>query len=73
MEPVTKEMFDEWMTLPVTKKVFNTLKQEREVLKEGLVYNNYEAEAEVKGMCRAIANFLTIEYEELNGNPSKQP
>jgi len=71
MEPVTKEMFQEWITSPVTKKVFSVLKAEREQLKEGLVNGNYESEAAVKGTCRAIANFITIEYEDLDVNPSK--
>ena len=71
MEPVTKEMFQEWITSPVTKKVFSILKAEREQLKEGLVYDNYESEEVVKGTCRAIASFITIEYEDLDVNPSK--
>jgi len=71
MEPVTQEGFTEWLTSPVTLKMFHTLKAEREQLKEGLVYGNFEYPDEVRGMCKAISNFLDVSYEDLYGNPSK--
>ena len=74
MEIVTKESFEEWLTCPETKRLFKTLTAEREVLKEGLVYNNYEHPDEVKGMCRAIQNILNITYEDMfSDNPSNEP
>ena len=41
---------------------------DREAMKEGLISNSYQEEMEVKGRCRAIANILNIEYEDLFEN-----
>jgi hypothetical protein len=37
-------------------------------MKEGLVNNAFEEEAEVKGRCRVIATLLNLEYEDLFEN-----
>lgn len=65
MDIVTKELFEEWTTNPVTKKVFKKLMTEREDMKEGLVNDNYEFPEMVKGRCQAIALILDVTYEDL--------
>lgn len=65
MDPIIREEFDEWKHSPVTKRMFNKLQQEIEVMKDGIIYDNYENPEAVKGMCRAINNILQIEYEDL--------
>ena len=71
MEPVTKEMFDDWCTSPVTKRFFNTLRLEKETMKDGLIYDNYEFPEAVKGTCRAIDKILNVEYEDLDGTTNQ--
>ena len=68
MEPVTQESFEEWRHHPVTKRVMKILADERETMKEGLISNAYDDEAEVKGRCRAIGNLLSIDYQDLFQN-----
>jgi len=41
------------------------LTADRESMKEGLINNAFEEEAEIKGRCRVIAVILNIEYEDL--------
>ena len=73
MAVVTKETYEEWRTSEVTLKLFHALKAEREELKEGLVYANYDNPDEVRGMCKAIANFLDLQYEDLFPNVNPKP
>lgn len=65
MQPVTLSEFEDWQQHPVTAKLKDILRSEREHLKEGLVHDQYEDEALIKGMCKAIENFLTVSYEDL--------
>jgi hypothetical protein len=65
MELVTKESFEEWSHHPVTKRIMKQLKEDREMMKEGLINNSFDDESEVKGRCRAIAIILNLEYEDL--------
>lgn len=65
MRPVTEEEFEEWKQNPVTVKLFKVLKNEREGMKEGLIYDTFENPEEVKGRCRAIAQLLDLSYEDL--------
>ena len=66
------EMFQEWLVSPVTKKVFHKLQLEKEDMKDGLVYDNYEKPEVVKGLCRAIDKLVQIQYEDIfDGKPSK--
>ena len=65
MEFVKEEEFLEWVTLPVTKKLFKKLQAEREEMKEGLVNSVYFNEDRVKGRCDAIALLLDVKYEDL--------
>jgi hypothetical protein len=65
MEVVSTESFNEWKSHPVTKRLLKMLRQDREAMKEGLVYGSYDDESEVKGRCRAIAIILDLEYEDL--------
>ena len=44
------------------------LKSEREVMKEGLVNNQFENEDEIRGRCRVLAILLELSYEELMNN-----
>jgi hypothetical protein len=62
---VTKEGFEEWLTIPLTVRFMKKLREEREQMKEGLVNEVYENPEVVKGMCRAIALILNMEYEDL--------
>ena len=64
-EAVTEENFQEWKYHPVTKKLMKMLLADRESMKEGLINNAFEEEAEIKGRCRVIAVILNIEYEDL--------
>lgn len=64
-EPVTLGSFEEWKGHPVTKRLMKLLQADREAMKEGLINNSFEDEAEVKGRCRAIAIILSLEYEDL--------
>lgn len=68
---VSKDEFVAWRQSDVTQRVWEVLGQEREQLKEGLVYANFEHPDEVRGMCKAIANFQNITYEDLYGNSSE--
>ena len=49
IEPVTAESFEEWKHHPVTKRFMKMLQTDREAMKEGLINNAFEEEAEVKG------------------------
>tara|TARA_R110000868_G_scaffold75542_3_gene217808 strand:- start:4066 stop:4302 length:237 start_codon:yes stop_codon:yes gene_type:complete len=62
---ITEEMFEEWMTTPVTLKLFKLLKAEREDMKEGLVNDAYEHPELVKGRCQALGLLLDLEYVDL--------
>jgi hypothetical protein len=64
-EPVTLENFEEWKHHPITKRVMKLLRADRESMKEGLINNAYEDEAEVKGRCRAIAVLLDLDYYDI--------
>lgn len=68
IELVTLESFEEWKHHPITKRIMKMLVADREAMKEGLISNSYQEEMEVKGRCRAIANILNIEYEDLFEN-----
>ena len=65
MEFVKEEEFLEWITLPVTKKFFKKLTDEREEMKEGLVNQSYFNDDVVRGRCQAIALILDVKYEDL--------
>jgi|TARA_R110000868_G_scaffold28773_2_gene107443 hypothetical protein len=65
IEPVSAESFEEWKYHPVTKRFMKMLQTDRETMKEGLINNAFEEEAEVKGRCRVIATILNLEYEDL--------
>jgi hypothetical protein len=47
------------------------LLEDRDAMKEGLVNNAFTDEQEVKGRCRAIAVLLTLEYQDLYGQPKE--
>ncbi len=66
--PITREEFEEWATLPVTRRLFKKLIEEREDMKEGLANSSYEFEDIVKGRCQAIALILDVTYERLLDN-----
>lgn len=66
---VTQDTFDEWKSNPVTQKFLEMLYQDRETMKEGLIYGAYDDESEVKGRCRAIAIILSLQYEDLFERP----
>jgi hypothetical protein len=65
IEPVSAESFEEWKHHPVTNRFMKMLQADREAMKEGLINNAFEEEAEIKGRCRVIAVILNIEYEDL--------
>ena len=65
LEIVSSDSFEEWKFHPVTKRFMKMLLADRETMKEGLVNNAFEEEAEVKGRCRVIATILNLEYEDL--------
>lgn len=65
IEPVSVESFEEWKYHPVTKRFMKMLQTDRETMKEGLINNAFEEEAEVKGRCRVIATILNLEYDDL--------
>lgn len=64
-EQVTKENFEEWKHHPVTVKFMKQLKQDREMMKEGLANGSFDDELEIKGRCRVIAVILDTQYEDL--------
>ena len=64
-ELVSSESFEEWKHHPVTKRFMKMLTADRESMKEGLINNAFEEEAEIKGRRRVIAVILNIEYEDL--------
>ena len=65
LPPATPEEFEDWKQNPVTQRLMKMLMSDREAMKEGLINNSFEDEAEVKGRCRAIAVILSIEYVDL--------
>ena len=65
---ITRESFEEWQGHPVTSLLMKRLKSEREVMKEGLVNNQFENEDEIRGRCRVLAILLELSYEELMNN-----
>jgi hypothetical protein len=65
MGAVTEEEFREWLTNRVTLKLFNTLRREREVMKEGFIYDRWDEPEQVKGRVKAIDLLLNIEYTDL--------
>lgn len=73
MEAVSRENFDEWKSHPVTKKLLRLLKEEREMMKEGLIQGIFTDEADVKGRCRAIAILIDLDYEDLYSQPAPKP
>jgi len=62
---ITEQEFNEWKECAVTKQLLSVLKNEREQMKEGLIYDVYTSPEEVKGRCRAIATLLDIQYGDL--------
>ena len=66
-QAVTLQDFQEWERHAVTKAFRKALTNNREYLKEMLVNGSYEPqqEAEVKGICKSVANILDMTYEEL--------
>jgi hypothetical protein len=65
MFAVTEEEFAEWLLNRTTKRLFNTLRKEREAMKEGLVYDRWDEPEQVKGRIKAIDLLLNIEYSDL--------
>ena len=65
MQNQLQEQFHNWKHSPITVKLFETLKAEREMMKEGLVHNQYDNEEEVKGRCNAIEILLGIQLSDL--------
>jgi hypothetical protein len=63
--PCTREEFEEWKYHPVTQRLFSMMLEESGEMKDGLVMGSYDNEDEVKGRCKAIANLLRVEYEDL--------
>ena len=65
MSFVTEVEFNEWLQSPVTIQLKKALHAEREEMKEGIMQDCYDNPDKVKGMCQAIANLLTVRYEDL--------
>jgi len=62
-ELVTKEMFLEWKSHPVTKWVFRELDRRKEVFKDRLLGSPEFAEIDrIAGYAGAIDDFINIEY-----------
>ena len=64
MIDTTKEEFDEWLQLPVTKLFRKALFYNREDLKEGLVQARFDSSEEVRGMAKAIQQIILMDYED---------
>ena len=60
-----REQFHNWKHNPITKRLFDLLKEDRAQLAEGLIYGSFEDDEEVKGRCRAIDNLLKVTIEDL--------
>ena len=71
-EPITRDLYDEWAFHPITKRLMSMLMDDRERMKEGLIYNAFTDESEVKGRCRAIALLLNLGYEDLASEPQER-
>jgi hypothetical protein len=69
-ERITLESFTEWMGHPVTLKLFDVLKEERDDMKECLMTNQYSSDMQdnIKGRCLAIQLLLLLKYDDLFPN-----
>lgn len=67
VEQPSKEAFVSWKKNKITQRFFAIMKDERERMTEGLVYNLFEDEANVKGRIQTIDAFLSIDWEKLYG------
>jgi hypothetical protein len=69
-EPITEESFIEWQGHPVTRRFMKLLETDREVMKEGMVSNNYSPDEQnrIKGTCEAIIQILKLSYSDLFPN-----
>lgn len=66
---VSKEEFQEWLLNPVTKALKERFELDRERLKESWANGEYNGnptlEAEVRGQCQVLAQFLALELDDI--------
>lgn len=70
MPEISQEEFHEWLLNPVTKALKAQWQADRERLMEswasGAFAGNPEREAEMRGQCQILGQFLALEIEDLS-------
>ena len=64
--PITEEEFQEWQQSPVTKKLKESLENQIEDVKIGLLDDVYENTSKARGMALAYQNIVDLDYQGLN-------
>lgn len=62
---ITREEFDEWKQLAVTKKLMSRIKIDVDLMKDMLTEVSLDDLKELQGRCKASQNLLNVEYEDL--------
>jgi hypothetical protein len=62
---VTREEFDEWQQLAVTKRLMGQIQADVDRMKDLLIYTDAEDLSEIQGRCKASLNLLNLEYKDL--------
>lgn len=64
---ITEDEFRQWKKEEVTLQFFKRLREQLEVLKENLIFNNVSSEDEgvVKGKGICLAEILNITYDDV--------
>ena len=62
---ITKEEFEEWLQMDVTKEIKKSLRNQIEEVAIGLINDSYDDERIAKGMARAYQNIIDLTYEDL--------
>ena len=62
---VTREEFEEWKQLAVTKKLMSQIKKDIDNMKDMLTDVGPDDLKELQGRCKASQNLLLVDYEDL--------
>ena len=64
-EVPSKALFHAWKHHEVTERLMRLMKEERERMVQGVVYNHFENPEDVKGRIQAVDRLLELRWEDL--------
>jgi hypothetical protein len=65
MAVITREEFEEWQGLEVTKALKATVKRDLALMQDNLVECDVESLKELQGRCKTCLAFLDMQYEDI--------